>query len=169
MNLQLYINAAKHSFFKWVLRKRFLTAKAVKYNLKFRFFIRDGAGRDIYYKYGVYVEDYITSYLLESIGIQEDDLIVDIGANLGWYSLVLSWKARPLVYAFEPDPLNFSLLKHNIELNGRINIKPVNAGLDEMENVKTLYLYKKYNLGRHSFIRHPKSEQEVQVRTVNPG
>ena len=44
------------------------------------------------------------------------DFVVDIGANIGWYSVLASKLAGPTgrVLAFEPDPGNFALLSRNI-------------------------------------------------------
>jgi FkbM family methyltransferase len=149
--------------------KKILTSDCKKYDLKFRFYIRDGLGRDIYYKLGVYQEDYISSFLLKETGINSDDLVIDIGANIGWYSLVLSSKNRPTVLAFEPDKLNYSLLKENTELNARTNIRPFNLALGNEKGKMTLFLYKKYNLGRHSFIKQKNSmsSEEVEVTVLD--
>ena len=163
---QLVFNRLKHLFYRFIAREKFLVADCHKYGLKFKFFIRDGVGRDIYYKYGVYCEDFITDHLLKSLDLKDGELVIDIGSNIGWYSLVLSSQAQPTVFSFEPDPLNFSLLKDNIQLNGRHNIQGFNLALDKEESVKTLHLYKSYNLGRHSFIPHEKSTRSVEVRTV---
>jgi FkbM family methyltransferase len=163
---RLSFNRLKHLFYRFIVHKKFLVADCPKYGLKFKFFIRDGVGRDIYYKYGVYSEDFVTDYLLKNLDLRNGDLLIDIGSNIGWYSLVLSSQARPTVLSFEPDPLNFSLLKDNIELNGRQNIRGFNLAVDKEESVKTLHLYKSYNLGRHSFIPHEKSTASVEVKTV---
>ncbi|MGQ0657566.1 MAG: FkbM family methyltransferase [Chromatiales bacterium] len=163
---QLFFNRLKHLFYRFIAHKKFLVADCPKYGLQFKFFIRDGVGRDIYYKHGVYAEDFITDYLLHSLDLRDHDLLIDIGSNIGWYSLVLSAQARPTVLSFEPDPLNFSLLEHNIRLNRRQNIQAFNLGLDQEESVKTLHLYKSYNLGRHSFIPHERSTGCVEVKTV---
>lgn len=163
---RLLCNRLKHLFYRFVAHKKFLVADCPKYGLKFKFFIRDGVGRDIYYKYGVYCEDFITEYLLQSLDLRDEDLVIDIGSNIGWYSLALSSQARPKVLSLEPDPLNFSLLEHNIRINGRQNIQGFNVALDQEEAVKTLHLYKSHNLGRHSFIPHEKSTGRVEVRTV---
>ncbi|MGH8613877.1 MAG: FkbM family methyltransferase [Gammaproteobacteria bacterium] len=163
---QLLGNRLKHLFYRFIAHKKFLVAHCPKYGLKFKFFVRDGVGRDIYYKYGVYAEDFITDYLLKSLGLRDEDLVIDIGSNIGWYSLVLSSQARPMVLSFEPDPLNFSLLEHNIRINGRQNIRSFNLAVDNVESVKTLHLYKSYNLGRHSFIPHEKCTGSVEVKTV---
>jgi len=163
---KLFANHLKHIFFSVFTNKKTLVAYCEKYNLKFRFHIKDGVGRDIYYKKGVYAEDYITSFLLEKIGIKDDDFIIDIGGNIGWYSLVLSYKNKPLVLAFEPDTFNFSLLKNNVALNKKDNIRVINMAVSDSPGKMTLYLYKKYNLGRHSFIRQRNSIGTAEVETI---
>ena len=51
--------------------------------------------------------------------ITEGMVIADIGANIGFYTLLEAQLAGPTghVYAFEPDPRNIPLLKENIVLN----------------------------------------------------
>jgi FkbM family methyltransferase len=163
---KLFGNHLKHIFYSVFTNKKTLEAYSEKYNLKFRFHIKDGLGKDIYYKKGVYAEDHITSFLLETIGIKDDDLIIDIGGNIGWYSLVLSYKNKPLVLAFEPDIFNFSLLKNNVALNKKDNIRIFNVALSNKPGKMTLYLYKKHNLGRHSFIRQRNSIGTAEVETI---
>ncbi|HXB31665.1 MAG TPA: FkbM family methyltransferase [Puia sp.] len=163
---KLFANHLKHIFYSVFTNKKTLEAYSGKYNLKFRFHIKDGLGKDIYYKKGVYAEDHITSFLLEKIGIKDDDLIIDIGGNIGWYSLVLSYKNKPLVLAFEPDIFNFSLLKKNVALNKKDNIRIFNVALSDKPGKMTLYLYKKHNLGRHSFIRQRNSIGTAEVETI---
>ena len=45
---------------------------------------------------------------------------VDLGANLGVFTLLGAKLVRPngRVYAFEPEPANYSLLGKNIQANG---------------------------------------------------
>ena len=44
--------------------------------------------------------------------IRPGDLVVDIGANIGWYSKMAELQQAE-VFAFEPDPRNFEVLKQN--------------------------------------------------------
>src|SRR5262245_52356781 len=46
--------------------------------------------------------------------------IVDVGANIGLYSVVAAQRvgASGVVYAFEPVPENIAFLRKNLELNG---------------------------------------------------
>ena len=56
--------------------------------------------------------------------LQPNDLFVDIGANIGFYSLYSAPKILPhgKVYAFEPSPDTFQVLQGNIELNQREDV-----------------------------------------------
>ncbi|MFA5162185.1 MAG: FkbM family methyltransferase [Elusimicrobiales bacterium] len=164
--LYLLSNRIKHLFVRCFCPDTHLIADCRKYGLKFKFHALDGVGRDIYYKYGVYSEDDITEFLLKTLNITDSDIILDVGANLGWYSLTLSHAANPAVFAFEPEPHNYQLLSDNIKLNGKTNIHPQNMAVDKTPGTKTLYLYKKCNLGRHSLIKSRKSVGSVEVEAT---
>lgn len=58
--------------------------------------------------------------------LQAGDVYVDVGANIGYYTLVAAARvgAQGKVFAYEPDTANFELLKTNIALN---NLKQVQA------------------------------------------
>ena len=56
--------------------------------------------------------------------INKGDTVLDIGANIGYYTLIFARSVGNTgkVYAFEPDPENFALLKRNVEINGYDNV-----------------------------------------------
>jgi len=162
----LAINRIKHALFTVTGLRKFLIAHCKPYGLKFKFQLADGLGRDIYYKKGVYSENYITLFLLDRLNISNNDLILDIGANIGWYSLVLSTGAKPRVVAFEPDTLNYKLLTENITINGSTNVHAYNKAVSDHEGTLTLHLYKGYNTGRHSFIKQKNSIATAEVPTI---
>jgi FkbM family methyltransferase len=56
--------------------------------------------------------------------INEGDTVFDVGANIGFYSVLFStWVgARGKVIAFEPDPANIKLLRRNLQLNDCDNV-----------------------------------------------
>lgn len=59
---------------------------------------------------------------LKSI-IQTDSVVLDIGANCGWYSLALARHCpTSLIHAFEPIPHTYDILTRNINHNGLRNI-----------------------------------------------
>lgn len=64
--------------------------------------------------------------------IQPHFICLDIGANVGYYSLLfasLAYKGK--VYSFEPVPLGYHLLMANIEINNFENIEAYNVALGE--------------------------------------
>lgn len=52
--------------------------------------------------------------------VKEGDTVIDIGANIGYFTVLLAKLVGPQgkVYAFEPDPRNFHLLQRTVERNG---------------------------------------------------
>ena len=67
--------------------------------------------------------------------------VLDVGANIGLYTLLLARLVGPdgSVTAFEPGPLSFSLLKLNTSLNGYKNIKVENKGVTDSSRTEYYY------------------------------
>jgi FkbM family methyltransferase len=65
--------------------------------------------------------------------IEKDSIILDIGANVGYYCLVWSKILNPLgkIFAFEPDPEMFFLLSKNIEQNPGANIECIPMAIQD--------------------------------------
>lgn len=93
-------------------------------------------------------EPHETKLFLEQL--RAGDVVLDIGANIGYYTLLAARKVGTdgCVYAFEPDPTNFSLLKQNVELNGYGNVVLVNKAVGETSEDLKLYL-SDVNAGDH--------------------
>ena len=60
--------------------------------------------------------------------IRPDDVVLDIGANIGCTSLLFGQLARHVV-SFEPAPSTFELLRRNLAAGGMDNVELVNLGL----------------------------------------
>src|SRR5262249_3097789 len=50
--------------------------------------------------------------------LRPDDLFMDVGANIGSYTLLPSGVCKARTIAFEPDPQTMAFLQRNIDLNG---------------------------------------------------
>lgn len=164
--IQYYLRSLTYLFFRWILHKEFITARASFQGLKFKVKPEDAIGRAIY-KRKVY-EESLTVFLLENLSLSKDDIFLDIGANIGWYTAVLNTHYGVTTYAFEPDPLNFSLLEHNIKKNKLVHVTAMSQAVADVVGVKTLYLYPSKNRGRHSLlpINYGK-EVSVQTTTLD--
>ncbi len=60
-------------------------------------------------------------------------VVLDLGANIGYFTLLFARQVGDSghVYAFEPGPLSFLLLKKNIAANAYRNITPINKAVSD--------------------------------------
>lgn len=71
---------------------------------------------------------------------QLDEVIVDVGANIGSHSIWFAKKVGPsgLVLAIEPESNNFTILCSNQKINHLTNVVPIKAALSSDQSVGTL-------------------------------
>jgi FkbM family methyltransferase len=83
--------------------------------------------------------------------LKEGDVVLDIGANIGYYTLLASRRVGPSgrVFAFEPDPRNFALLRKNLRANGCTNVHVERKAVSDCSGTIRLYL-DKLNKGDHT-------------------
>jgi FkbM family methyltransferase len=74
-------------------------------------------------------------------GFQSEEILFDIGANIGVYSLYASPKINS-VFAFEPHYQNYTNLNININLNKFTNIKAYCMAFDKNPGIGSFNLYK---------------------------
>lgn len=68
--------------------------------------------------------------------------VIDIGAHIGFYSLIAAEKVGPSgrVFAFEPEIENYKWLKKNVDLNGYQNVKIVTKAVTEKSGSINLWI-----------------------------
>lgn len=95
--------------------------------------------------------------------IKKDWVILDIGANIGYHSIIFSKLAnKGRIYAFEPAHNNYELLLRNIKVNNCMNIFPQKLALGERTSSADLLIFEDYaynsfaDSGRKKFIRREK-------------
>jgi len=68
-------------------------------------------------------------YMASTLG--EGQVFLDIGANIGFYTLFAGRRVGPKgrVFSFEPDPMTFESLKRSVALNGFEWVKSLNMAL----------------------------------------
>lgn len=71
--------------------------------------------------------------------MQAGDVLYDVGANVGGYSILAAKHREVKVYAFEPEAENYALLVRNIELN-QVDVKAFCLAICEKEKFATLHL-----------------------------
>jgi FkbM family methyltransferase len=83
--------------------------------------------------------------------VKKGMVVVDVGANVGYYTLLAAHFVgdEGKVFAFEPDPYNYDLLCKNIEVNGYRNVISERKAVFSKSGKMKLFLDKS-NLGGHS-------------------
>jgi len=89
--------------------------------------------------------------------------VVDIGANIGYYTLLCARRAGPTgqIHAFEPAPNNFSLLQQNVRRNGYRNVHLQNAAISDTNGRLSLFL-SQTNHGDHR-VYHSENERRQRI------
>jgi FkbM family methyltransferase len=78
--------------------------------------------------------DYNNMELLRFVLSLGANTFIDIGANIGVYTLIASEVPDSCVISIEPHPSTFALLKLNVELNARKNVLCLNLALSSKES-----------------------------------
>lgn len=74
--------------------------------------------------------------------VPEHGVVFDVGANMGWYSLLIARHVRGCqIHAFEPIPKTYSFLTKNIELNQAVSVTAHHFGLSNERKDLTFYFY----------------------------
>lgn len=82
--------------------------------------------------------------------VKKGDTVLDLGAHIGYYTIFAAELvgAEGKVFAFEPEPNNFYLLKKNIEINNYRNVIPVQKAVSDKTGKGRLYLKEKKTQNR---------------------
>jgi FkbM family methyltransferase len=99
--------------------------------------------------------------------ITDGDVVVDLGAHVGYYTLLAARRVGPegRVFAFEPNPDNFRLLVKNIDLNFYSNVIPVQKAVSNETGEAELFLQ---GGATHSLFRKSEnSNKSVLVQTTS--
>lgn len=103
-------------------------------------------------------------YLRHGIRLQDGATVVDIGANIGLFSLfVMSRCKNPKIYAFEPAPVVYDLLKANCDAYGS-NVRAVNFGVSDKPKTATFTFYEKSSV--FSGFHPDETEDREAIQTV---
>jgi FkbM family methyltransferase len=98
---------------------------------------KDIVGRYLYY-FGIW-EPNLTNWIQHRL--KPGDVFVDIGANVGYYSLLASTLVGDSgkVVAIEALPEIFEKLKYNLEMNRANNVRAVNMAVWDRDDLITLF------------------------------
>jgi FkbM family methyltransferase len=136
-------------------------------NILARFTITDWVQKLVYF---------FGTYIYEKHEIDEwkkcvpgSGLILDIGSNFGFYSLVASRINKDVkIVAFEPNPSMFERINHNIALNNFNNISVEQKGVSDRKGVLDFFISDDTNTGMSGLAKKSNSREEtIQVEVTD--
>ena len=92
------------------------------------------------------------------------EVIFDVGANIGYYTVQFGRLANGQVYSFEPMSYQFNILKKNVELNNLANVATLKSIVTDSVGVKRIYFSSMNNTGMSSL--ELKSDTYEDVKTI---
>ena len=98
--------------------------------------------------------------------IKPGDVVVDGGANVGYFTCLMSqWVGKSgLVYAVEPTPTNIAKLEHNLANNASRNVRVVKTAL--AGKVEERELHMGFDTGENSLTAHALSVGHMKLVTT---
>lgn len=115
--------------------RRFETVARTKHGPRLQLVLPEAIDTRLYY-FGLW-EPNITAYVVRTL--QKGDCFVDIGAHIGYYSLIAASLVGPQgsVYAIESSPATYRSLLRNLDLNSAGNVSARNLAVyDSRKNLK---------------------------------
>jgi FkbM family methyltransferase len=94
--------------------------------------------------------------------VRPGETVFDLGANVGFYTLLGSELVGPsgLVYAFEPLPRNLLYLRRHVALNGLTNVRVIEAAVSDVRGRHRFQCHQSAAMG------HLASDGAIEVSTV---
>lgn len=113
-------------------------------------------------------DDAVTGRYETYYKLRQGDVVVDIGAHVGYFTMLAAEKVGPsgIVHAFEPNPDNFGRLEDNCA--GIPNIRIHNSAVWDSNGELPLFPHAT-NTGGHSLFEFDGHLEPVIVTTVNLG
>jgi FkbM family methyltransferase len=95
-------------------------------------------------------------------------IMVDVGANVGWYTLLAARHVGPsgLIYAFEGAPSTAELLGKNVSANGYNNVRVVNKAVIDRED-KVSFFIDDYSSGGSSIFAAGRQKISIEVEATS--
>lgn len=108
------------------------------------------------------------SYIPKGFEIKPNDIVVDIGAHAGIFTILASYYAQNgKIYSFEPFKENYDLLLENIKLNNFRNVHAFNKAVSNKSGKLKFYVSQTKNKGQNSMYKLDESQKEVSVDKIS--
>ena len=129
-------------------------------NFKINLNLESSIDREIYLK-GFYDREQI-SFIEKKVNVQEFDYFIDIGSNIGFYSIYFASNYKNLnIMSFKPIKENYDQINRSVSINNYQNFSTYNYALSDTEGNKTMWVTDLKKKGGFSIYEEEDYKQEV--------
>lgn len=99
--------------------------------------------------------------------IKKGDIVLDIGAHIGYYTLIMAKLVgkEGKVFAFEPEPSNYKILQKNVEINSYHNVVLEKKAAADRNGIIDLYLSLDSS-GMHRIYPSKHCKDKIQINSL---
>ena len=98
----------------------------------------------------------------EGFSIKENDIVIDIGAHVGYFTIYAAKKAKNgKIITFEPSKESFNVLKNNLKINNIQNVIIENVGVGAKSGTAILNVDVTHDIGNSIFFSSENSEKRI--------
>jgi FkbM family methyltransferase len=100
--------------------------------------------------------------------IKKGDVVLDIGAHIGYYTIIFSELVGSTgkVYAFEPLPKNFQLLKKTVETNNLTNVEIFQNIVSDKNETLDFYTSKLDSVGNRMY-NSDEAASKIEINSIS--
>ena len=160
-----YTKQAQKLFFESILKTKF---EITKNHIEFVWH-----GKQIMFFYDSEKQFHNSTFLIKEQFLEEEyswldvknNIVVDIGANVGDTAIYFSLKGAKHIYSFEPYPYSYKIALKNIQLNNLKNIVSIlNEGCGKEQNI---LIDEKYESNVATNIKNFKSGKTIKLQSLD--
>ena len=106
------------------------------------------------------------AYTPHYLPVEENDVVVDIGANIGVFTVYAALRTQNTVYAVEPFPSNYEALEQNIRANGLNNVIPLRFAVSDKSGTELFFDSEESQHHRLKKVALGGTEKYIEVPTI---
>jgi FkbM family methyltransferase len=107
-----------------------------------------------------------TEYIKNNV--KEGQVVIDLGAHIGYFTLIFAELVgiKGKVFAFEPNPTNYSLLKKNVSINNFLNVTTTQKAVSDETKKLELFLSEN-NTGDNRIFDANDHKKSIEIESIS--
>lgn len=118
------------------------------------------------YLYGSYIREEVEERMMLKAA-EDCTTIIDVGANIGYYSIQFAETKNATIYAFEPMDYQHETLRRNLAINSISNVNTIKKIVSDQEGIERIYFSGFENTGKSSIVKKADQHEDIDAVTLD--